>query len=80
MSESVTSRSFRVICSMAWRLTPSSQVNELSAGVVPRDMDTADQAGELFFDLRSVILPIECAGPVSFRQQEAGPETARTLS
>lgn len=56
---------------MAWRLTPSSQVNELSAGVVPRDMDTADQAGELFFDLRSVILPIECAGPVSIWSAES---------
>ena len=39
-------------------------VNELSEGVVPRNMDVADLGGEIFFEMRALILPIECAaGP-----------------
>ena len=37
-------------------------VNPLHEGVLPIDMDTADVFGDAFFDLRSKVLPIECAG------------------
>ena len=40
-------------------------VNPLHEGVLPFDMDTADLAGDAFFDLRSKVLPIECAFNVS---------------
>jgi len=33
----------------------------LHEGVLPLDMDTADLAGDAFFDLRSKVTPIECA-------------------
>jgi len=36
-------------------------VNPLRSGVIPLDMNTADLHGEIFFDLRSAINPIECA-------------------
>ena len=40
---------------------PVYHVNPLHEGVFPLDMDTADLAGDAFFDLRSKVLPIECA-------------------
>lgn len=36
-------------------------VNPLHEGVLPLDMDTADVNGDAFFDLRSKVVPIECA-------------------
>ena len=36
-------------------------VNPLHEGVIPVDMDTADIAGDAFFDLRSKVRPLECA-------------------
>ena len=36
-------------------------VNEQSYGAVPMDMNTADLNGDMFFDLRSKALPIECS-------------------
>ena len=36
-------------------------VNPLHEGVLPIDMDTADIQGDAFFDLRSKVVPIECA-------------------
>ena len=36
-------------------------VNPLHEGVIPVDMDTADLRGDMFFDLRSKTLPIECS-------------------
>eukprot|EP00900_Chrysochromulina_parva_P013970 jgi/Chrpa1/22574/Chrysochromulina_OHIO_Genome00025132-RA len=36
-------------------------VNPLHEGVIPVNMDTADLRGDIFFDLRSKVLPIECA-------------------
>ena len=36
-------------------------VNPLHEGVIPVDMDTADLRGDIFFDLRSKTLPVECA-------------------
>jgi len=38
-------------------------VNPLHEGVVPVDMDTADLHGDIFFDLHSKTLPIECSPP-----------------
>lgn len=38
-------------------------VDSASNGVVPANMDTADLNGEIFFDLRSIVLPYECASP-----------------
>ena len=38
-------------------------VNEQSYGAVPMDMNTADLHGDMFFDLRSTALPIECSAP-----------------
>mmetsp|Transcript_14092 Transcript_14092/g.21278 ORF Transcript_14092/g.21278 Transcript_14092/m.21278 type:complete len:352 (-) Transcript_14092:2167-3222(-) len=35
-------------------------VNSYSKGTIPLDMDVSDIGGEIFFDLRSVVLPIEC--------------------
>lgn len=40
-------------------------VNPLHEGVLPLDMDTADLQGDIFFDLRSRTLPIECANGTS---------------
>jgi hypothetical protein len=36
-------------------------VNPLREGVIPVNMNTADLRGDIFFDLRSKVLPIECA-------------------
>jgi len=36
-------------------------VNPLHDGVIPVNMDTADLFGDIFFDLRSKTLPIECS-------------------
>lgn len=36
-------------------------INPLSLGVVPSDQDTGDALGDMFFDLRSKVLPFECA-------------------
>jgi len=36
-------------------------VNPLHEGVIPIDMDTADLRGDMFFDLRSKTLPVECS-------------------
>ena len=33
----------------------------LHEGVLPLDMDTADLGGDMFFDLSSKVLPVECA-------------------
>lgn len=43
------------------RMLTVFHVNPLHEGVIPIDMDTADRAGDAFFDLRSKVLPIECA-------------------
>jgi len=40
-------------------------VNPLHEGVVPVNMDTADLSGDIFFDLRSKTLPIECSNATS---------------
>lgn len=36
-------------------------VNPYSEGVIPVNMDTADATGDIFFDFRSKVVPIECA-------------------
>jgi len=36
-------------------------VNSYALGAIPRDMDVSDLGGDIFFDLHSVVLPIECA-------------------
>ena len=36
-------------------------VNPLHEGVVPKDMDTSDINGDIFFDLKSAVVPVECA-------------------
>jgi hypothetical protein len=38
-------------------------VNRAQDGVPPINMDTGDAAGDLYFDLRSVDIPMECAHP-----------------
>ena len=45
-------------------------------------MDIADQGGEIFFDMRALILPIECAaGPGgAFDRQDEGPHVKKDLS
>ncbi|KAJ8599460.1 hypothetical protein CTAYLR_008052 [Chrysophaeum taylorii] len=35
-------------------------VNSLEDGVVPVNMDSSNLAGDVFFDLRSIVLPVEC--------------------
>jgi hypothetical protein len=40
-------------------------VNPKHEGPLPIDMDTADVYGDMFFDLRSKVLPIECANSTS---------------
>jgi len=45
-------------------------VNPLHEGVLPIDMDTADLAGDAFFDLRSRVLPIECANGTEHRSDD----------
>ena len=35
-------------------------VNERSAGPVPRNMDTADLRGDMYFEMHSLVLPLEC--------------------
>ena len=39
-------------------------VNPLHEGVIPVNMDTADLRGDIFFDLSSKTMPIECASPI----------------
>jgi len=41
-------------------------VNPLKEGVEPVNMDTSDLPGDIFFDLRSVVLPVECASPYAW--------------
>ena len=36
-------------------------VNPLSYGTTPLNMDTGDAIGDLYFTMRSVVLPLECA-------------------
>ena len=36
-------------------------VNPLHDGVIPLNMDTADLRGDMSFDVKSVVLPVECA-------------------
>lgn len=38
-------------------------VTSLADGIVPVNMDTSNLAGDVFFDLRSVVLPLECGTP-----------------
>uniref|UniRef100_A0A7S4BPT5 Uncharacterized protein n=1 Tax=Chrysotila carterae TaxID=13221 RepID=A0A7S4BPT5_CHRCT len=38
-------------------------VNPLREGVIPVNMDTADLRGDMFFDVHSKTLPIQCAVP-----------------
>lgn len=38
-------------------------VDSASNGVIPASMDTADLNGDIFFDLRSIVLPFECSSP-----------------
>merc|ERR1711998_229672 len=38
-------------------------VNPIIYGAPPVNMDTGDALGDMYFDLRSVSLPIECAHP-----------------
>lgn len=51
-------------------------VNPLGEGLLPLDMDTADLRGEIFFDLRSRIMPLECRDGETrgFRADCANPE------
>lgn len=53
-----------------WRVDPEYarnitvfHVNSFDDGIVPIDMDTSNLAGEIYFDLRTVVLPIECDSP-----------------
>ena len=46
-------------------------VNERAAGPIPRDMNTADLRGDLYFEMHSLVLPLECAFyPVGHRPFE----------
>ena len=47
-------------------------VNPLHEGVIPLDMDTADIAGDAFFDLRSKVAPIECANATRSHEHHHG--------
>merc|ERR1719476_1295664 len=38
-------------------------LNPLEAGVIPTNMDTGDERGDLYFYLGQFLLPIECANP-----------------
>lgn len=40
-------------------------VNPIIFGIAPVNMDTGDALGDMYFDLRSVSLPIECAHPTN---------------
>ena len=53
-----------LVCALAQAAAssfPVYPVHPLHEGVFPLDMDTADLAGDAFFDLRSKVLPIECS-------------------
>lgn len=43
-------------------------VNERSAGPIPVDMDTADLQGDMYFEMHSLVLPLECNTPSSVRK------------
>ena len=38
-------------------------INQPTFGAAPVNMDTGDAKGDLYFDIRSVDLPLECAHP-----------------
>jgi len=46
----------------SWTNLTVYHVNPLHLGVLPINMNTADLSGDAFFDLRSAVLPIQCAG------------------
>lgn len=43
-------------------------VNELKAGPIPRDMDVSDFGGDMFFEMHSLALPLECSTPPNVRK------------
>ena len=70
------------VAALPWINITVYHVNPHSYGAIPLDMDTADEAGDKFFDLQDVlIMPLECphgwyvAGP---RLQEPGGGGARS--
>ena len=53
----------------AWRANVTLyHVNELKAGPVPRNMDTSDLRGDMYFELHSLVLPLEWATPPNVRK------------
>jgi len=63
---------FVLLFSVAHAATPRNSVNitvyhinQATFGAAPVNMDTGDAKGDLYFDLRSVDLPLECAHPSS---------------
>ena len=50
-------------------------VNPLHEGVIPSDMDTSDLNGDIFFDLKSAVTPVECASGVRRHHGDAFLET-----
>ena len=40
-------------------------INQPTFGAAPVNMDTGDAKGDLYFDIRSVDLPLECAHPTA---------------
>ena len=54
-------------------------VNPAIYGTAPINMDTASQAGDAFFDMRSVVLPYECASNSSRKGSDCtNPEVTAT--
>ena len=54
-------------------------VNSASYGAAPINMNTASQAGDAFFDMRSVVLPYECASNSSHKGSDCtNPEVTAT--
>jgi len=49
-----------VSATQPWQQLTVYHVNPLHQGVLPVNMDTADLHGDMFFDLRSKVLPVEC--------------------
>lgn len=49
----------------SWTNITVYHVNQASFGAAPVNMDTGDALGDMYFDFRSVGLPIECRGPAS---------------
>ena len=56
---------FSIIAGIADTDLTVYHVNPLHEGVIPVNMDTADLRGDIFFDLSSKTIPIECASPIA---------------